>query len=113
MNYWVNAGSARTTFRCSDLAKMAVLFERHQRAICRYFLHLTGNRAAREDLAQEVFFRMLKYPYPYRGDSPFTASMYLILSLNLKCLNDGDIKVDRMDGGIDASQRRGPTHSLG
>jgi len=64
--------------RDGDLAKMAVLFERHHRALFRYFLHLTGNRAASEDLAQDVFFRMLKYRHTYREDSPFAAWMYQV-----------------------------------
>jgi RNA polymerase sigma-70 factor (ECF subfamily) len=64
--------------RDGDLAKMAVLFERHHRALFRYFLRLTGNRAFSEDLVQDVFFRMLKYRHSYRDGSPFTAWMYQV-----------------------------------
>jgi RNA polymerase sigma-70 factor (ECF subfamily) len=64
--------------RHGDLAKMAVLFERHHRALYRFFLRLTGNREFSEDLVQDVFFRMLKYRHTYRDGSPFTPWMYQV-----------------------------------
>jgi len=64
--------------RDGDLAKMAVLFERHHRPLFRYFVRLTGNREASEDLVQDVFFRMLKYRNSYRDGNPFTAWMYQV-----------------------------------
>ena len=64
--------------RDGDLAKMAVLFERHHRALYRYFLRLTGNREFSEDLVQDVYFRMLKYRQSYRDGSPFTSWMYQV-----------------------------------
>jgi len=64
--------------RDGDLAKMAVLFERHHRALFRYFLRLTGNREFSEDLVQDVYFRMLKYRHSYRDGHPFTSWMYQV-----------------------------------
>ncbi|HTT64338.1 MAG TPA: RNA polymerase sigma factor [Bryobacteraceae bacterium] len=64
--------------RDGDLAKMAVLFERHHRALFRYFLRLTGNREFSEDLVQDVYFRMLKYRHSYRDGSLFTSWMYQV-----------------------------------
>src|ERR1017187_5660047 len=64
--------------RDGDLAKMAVLFERHHRALFRYFLRLTGNREFSEDLVQDVYFRMLKYRHTYRDGNPFTSWMYQV-----------------------------------
>ena len=64
--------------REGDLPKMAVLFERHHRALFRYFLRLTGNRESSEDLVQDVFFRMLKYRQSYRDGSSFTSWMYQV-----------------------------------
>jgi len=64
--------------RDGDLAKMAVLFERHHRALFRYFLRLTGNRELGEDLVQDVFFRMLKYRHTFQDGSAFTAWMYQV-----------------------------------
>ena len=64
--------------RDGDLAKMAVLFERHHRALFRYFLRLSGNREFSEDLVQDVYFRMLKYRHSYRDGNPFTSWMYQV-----------------------------------
>jgi RNA polymerase sigma-70 factor, ECF subfamily len=64
--------------RDGDLAKMAVLFERHHRTLFRYFLHLGGDRASSEDLVQDVFLRMLKYRHTYQDGNPFTAWMYQV-----------------------------------
>ncbi|MFN7993860.1 MAG: RNA polymerase sigma factor [Bryobacteraceae bacterium] len=64
--------------REGDLPKMAVLFERHHRALFRYFLRLSGSREFSEDLVQDVFFRMLKYRHTYQDGSPFTSWMYQI-----------------------------------
>jgi RNA polymerase sigma factor (sigma-70 family) len=64
--------------RDGDLTKMAVLFERHHRALFRYFLRLTGNREFSEDLVQDVYFRMLKYRHTYRDGNPFTSWMYQV-----------------------------------
>jgi len=64
--------------RDGDLAKMAVLFERHHRALFRFFVRLTGNREVSEDLVQDVYLRMLKYRHSYRDGSPFTAWMYQV-----------------------------------
>jgi len=43
-----------------------------------FFLRLTGNRAASEDLVQEVFTRILKYRAGYQGESRFVVWMYQI-----------------------------------
>jgi len=64
--------------RDGDLAKMAVLYERHHRALYRFFLRLSGNREFSEDLVQDVFFRMLKYRQTYQDGNPFTPWMYQV-----------------------------------
>jgi len=64
--------------RDGDLAKMAILFERHHRALFRYFVRLTGNRELSEDLVQDVYFRMLKYRQTYRDGHPFASWMYQV-----------------------------------
>jgi RNA polymerase sigma-70 factor (ECF subfamily) len=50
---------------------LATLFERHHLAIFRYLFALTRNREAAEDLAQEVFFRVLKYAKSYKPEHSF------------------------------------------
>lgn len=64
--------------RSGNVGRLEVLFDRHSRGLFRYFMHLTGNRAASEDLVQEVFFRILKYRQSYQPDTSFRAWMYQI-----------------------------------
>ena len=61
-----------------DVAKMAVLFERHHRPLFRYFVSMNRNRELSEDLVQDVFFRMLRYRASYDSKQSFTAWMYQI-----------------------------------
>jgi len=61
-----------------DIDPLAELFERHHRALFRFFYHLSGSHGVAEDLTQEVFFRMLKFRATYRADSRFTPWMYQI-----------------------------------
>ena len=64
--------------RDGDVGKLETLFDRHYPGLFRYFLYLTSNRAASEDLAQEVFFRILKYRHTYQPDAGFRAWFYQI-----------------------------------
>ncbi len=64
--------------RDGRVEKLAILFERHQTMLYNFFLRLTGNRAASEDLVQEVFIRILKYRAGYLGDSRFNIWMFQI-----------------------------------
>jgi RNA polymerase sigma factor (sigma-70 family) len=61
-----------------ELAKLAVLFERHHRGLFRYFVSLNRDRELSEDLVQDVFFRILRYRASYDAARPFTAWMYQI-----------------------------------
>jgi RNA polymerase sigma-70 factor (ECF subfamily) len=60
------------------VAQMAALFESHHRALFRYFVSMNRDRAAAEDLVQEVFLRMLRYRSTYDPRQSFTAWMYRI-----------------------------------
>ena len=64
--------------RDGKVEKLAILFERHPTMLYNVFLRLTGNRAASEDLVQEVFIRILKYRAGYQGDSRFVVWMFQI-----------------------------------
>ena len=61
-----------------DPRKLAVLFERHHGSLFNFYVRLTGDRDASEDLVQDVFFRMLKYRHTYREGMQFTTWMYQI-----------------------------------
>jgi RNA polymerase sigma factor (sigma-70 family) len=64
--------------RNGQVEKLAVLFERHHVPLFNFFVRLTGNRAASEDLVQDVFMRILKYRATYQGEDKFTLWMYKI-----------------------------------
>lgn len=64
--------------RDGDIDKLGILFERHHKALFNFFLRLTANRTASEDLLQDVFLRMLKYRSSYQGTSHFSFWMYQI-----------------------------------
>jgi RNA polymerase sigma-70 factor (ECF subfamily) len=61
-----------------NVGRLELLFDRHHRALYRYFLHLTSDRTASEDLVQDVFFRILKYRQSYQPETSFRAWMYQI-----------------------------------
>ncbi len=64
--------------RAGNVGKLEALFDRHNRALFRYFLRLTTDPAGSEDLVQEVFFRILKYRHTYQPETSFRAWMYQV-----------------------------------
>ena len=62
--------------RTGDLRKLGDLFERHHGALYGFFVHLTRDRDASEDLVQMVFYRILKYRHTYRDEGKFSAWIY-------------------------------------
>ena len=65
--------------RDGDLAKMAVLFERHHRALFRYFLRLTGSRELSEDLVQDTLERAWNKYHLWRPGSDLRAWLFAIM----------------------------------
>jgi RNA polymerase sigma-70 factor (ECF subfamily) len=61
-----------------EVGQLAVLFERHHRALFRYFVAMNRDRPLAEDLVQDVFFRILRYRQTYNEAQSFTAWMYRI-----------------------------------
>lgn len=57
---------------------LAALFERHHRRIYNYMLRMTNNRCSAEDLASEVFIRLLKYSGSYQRQARFSTWLYQI-----------------------------------
>ena len=70
--------SAMRQVREGDVGKLEVLFDRHYTGIQRYFQYLSANRSLSEDLAQEVFFRILKYRHTYQPAGNFRAWLYKV-----------------------------------
>jgi RNA polymerase sigma factor (sigma-70 family) len=58
--------------------QLSTLFDRHHRALFRFFHHLSSSGALAEDLTQEVFFRMLKFRGTFQPGARFTPWMYQI-----------------------------------
>lgn len=52
-----------------DLDKLAVLYERYNRALFAFFFRVTLNSQASEDLVQTVFFKIIKYRERYRAEN--------------------------------------------
>jgi RNA polymerase sigma factor (sigma-70 family) len=57
---------------------LGVLFDRYQTPLFNFYSKLTADRAASEDLVQEVFLRILKYRRSYRPGTPFRPWIYQI-----------------------------------
>jgi RNA polymerase sigma factor (sigma-70 family) len=97
--------------QAGETAQLAVLFERYHLPLFRYLLHLSGNRALSEDLAQEVFFRVLKYARSYDAGQSFPTWLYQMArnayydamgkrrgeALNKDALNDEANEIRSMD----------------
>jgi RNA polymerase sigma factor (sigma-70 family) len=64
--------------RAGDVGKLEQLFDRHQRALFHFFLHLTSSRSTAEDLVQEVFYRILKYRHTYQPEMSFKAWLFQV-----------------------------------
>ena len=64
--------------RAGQVGQIAILFERHHRALFRYFVSMHRDRELAEDLVQDVFFRMLRYRSSFDPAQSFVAWMYQI-----------------------------------
>lgn len=61
-----------------DLDKLGLLFERHKKPLFGFFYGMNKDTDLSEDLVQNVFFRILKYRYLFRGDGDFKTWMFHI-----------------------------------
>lgn len=61
-----------------DLDKLGLLFERYKGPLFGFFYGLTKDAELCEDLVQNVFFRILKYRYLFRGEGDFKTWMFHI-----------------------------------
>lgn len=85
-------------FAAGDERAFALLMERHEAPVLRYFLRSTQDRALSEELCQETFLRVVRNADRYQKSAKFSTWLYTI-ARNL---------------AIDASRRRAakPTRSL-
>ena len=64
--------------RDGDLGKLGALFERYHVPLFDFLSRTTGDRAAAEDLVQDVFVRILKYRQTYRDGGRFETWVFRI-----------------------------------
>ena len=64
--------------RDGQVGRLGQLFERYHMALFDFLARTTGDRAAAEDLVQDVFVRILKYRQTYRNDSRFETWVFRI-----------------------------------
>jgi RNA polymerase sigma-70 factor (ECF subfamily) len=64
--------------RDGEVGKLGLLFERHHASLFDFLARMTGDRAAAEDMVQDVFMRMLRYRATFRDDGRFQTWMFRI-----------------------------------
>ena len=63
--------------KAGQLSQLSLLFERYGVLLYNFFLKLTGDKAASEDLAQTVFYRIPRYRHTFRAkEEGFKPWMY-------------------------------------
>ena len=61
-----------------EFAAFSALVERHQRSLINFFYHLSWDRQAAEDCAQEVFLRVYSHRDTYEPQAKFTTFLFRI-----------------------------------
>jgi RNA polymerase sigma-70 factor (ECF subfamily) len=61
-----------------DIDKMGLLYERYNRQLYRFLFNMTRQKELSEDMVQNIFLRMLKYPDGFMGFGEFKMWMYHI-----------------------------------
>jgi RNA polymerase sigma factor (sigma-70 family) len=61
-----------------DIDKMGLLYERYHRQLFRFLFNMTRQKEISEDMVQNIFLRMLKYPEGFMGFGEFKMWMYHI-----------------------------------
>ncbi len=64
--------------RAGEVGRLGELFDRYHLPLFDFLSRTTGDRAAAEDLVQDVFVRVLKYRDSYRDEGCFEAWLYRI-----------------------------------
>ena len=62
--------------RGGKIRRLGELFERYHKPLYGFFVRLTSQPSASEDLVQIVFYRILKYRHTYRDEGKFSAWIY-------------------------------------
>jgi RNA polymerase sigma factor (sigma-70 family) len=99
--------------RDGDVDRLSVLFERYHRPLFGFFYRMGGNRAAAEDLVQDVFVRVLKYRRTFRDEGSFEAWLFHIARNARHDFVRRHPGMDTIDNGFDvAATAPGPATAL-
>jgi RNA polymerase sigma-70 factor (ECF subfamily) len=96
-------------YRDGDVAAFEILYRRHNDALFRYLLRMCRQRAAAEDVFQEVWGKIIKARASYRPTAKFTTFLYHVayncfidyVRRNKRHANTADIEPDSQPGGIE------------
>lgn len=61
-----------------NVGRLGLLFERYKKPLFGFFYNLSRNEEVSEDCVQNVFYRIMKYRYLFRGDGDFRTWMFHI-----------------------------------
>jgi RNA polymerase sigma factor (sigma-70 family) len=61
-----------------DIDKMSLLYERYYRQLFRFIFNMTRQKELSEDMVQNIFLRILKYPNGFTGFGEFKMWLYHI-----------------------------------
>ncbi len=81
-----------------DIDKMGLLYERYNRQLFRFIFNMIRHKEISEDMVQNIFLRMLKYPDGFMGFGEFKTWMYHIAR---NAVYDHFRKVRRTPAGTD------------
>ena len=87
-----------------DLDRLSLLFGRYKRPLYGFFYGMNRDSELSEDLVQNVFLRILKYRYLFRGEGDFRTWMYHI-ARNVNHDNFRKNKIQKKDSIEDWEER--------
>ena len=61
-----------------QVEQLSLLFQKYHVRLFNFFIGMTGDRAASEDLTQEVFLRILRFRQTFKGKGTFKSWMFQI-----------------------------------
>lgn len=93
--------------RNEDVDCLSTLFDRYHRSLFKFLYRMVENRAAAEDLVQDVFVRVLKYRSTFQDHVPFDAWIFRIAR---NACNDFVRKNPRMDSVDEYPRLATPEH---
>jgi RNA polymerase sigma-70 factor (ECF subfamily) len=95
-----------------EFAAFSALVDRHQRSLINFFYHLSWDRQAAEDCAQEVFLRVYSHLGTYEAQAKFTTFLFRI-ARNLWIDRVRSITVHGRPASLDSRSKGGEGRSLG